>query len=629
MPGLIGFVALEGPADERIDSMAARLGFSERNVEFETVSTERATLACDVNRRGPRGSRIAVEGDVLVALNGEVFSLADDDGTTSEVFARGRPGEPAASLLRLYRQFGIDFVSRLRGHFSLVIWDSPANTLFLVSDRFGMRPLYYRNEGDRIAFASEVKALLNPSPHAPAVDEKGICDFILFGIPLRDRTFFSDIRYLPPASILMFRSGKRVSERAYWKLEFQTPHAKHRGIDAAAQALKATLEEVLEETTSSDGVLDLPLSGGLDTRCLATLSVSLGRSLRTYSIGSEGSEDLRLGPLVAQQLGVPNSAWPVEPKDLIEWTKEAVYLTDGMYNPIDSAILFIAKRLPDDVQVVLDGASSFDGHYNLLDFVIARLLPSVYSEAKMALKILVAPIAHPDGKTSPRVLHREYELFARKHALMVLEELSGSVPPADRGNPFDCVDFLELRNRLPRYNMMGAVLLRAYCEVQHPYFDPRVVDLVTQFSPFLRTKEKLVLGRLMTQVAPELAALTYERTGIPADSRVSRHLLRYGRDFFRRGVGKFVPALRMKQKAAIDYNAWVQRDVALQEFIRSVLFQPRIARRGYFHMDGVRSIVEDLFRGRTDYLPLVGRMMALELWHRHFLDGELPSNHGC
>jgi hypothetical protein len=228
----------------------------------------------------------------------------------------------------------------------------------------------------------------------------------------------------------------------------------------------------------------------------------------------------------------------------------------------------------------------------------------------MALKTLVAPIVFPDGTLSARVLDREYESFARKHALTVLEELAESVPPADRGNPFDYADFLELRNRLPRYNMMGAVLLRAYHEVQQPFFDPRVVDLITRF------------GRLVRIVAPELAALTYERTGLPADSHVVRHVFRYAKTSLQRGGGKLVPVLRREPKAAIDYNAWVQRDAGLQESIRALLFQPRIARRGYFCMDSVRSCVEELFRGRTEYLPLVGRMVALELWHRYFVEDE-------
>jgi asparagine synthase (glutamine-hydrolysing) len=622
MPGLAGFVTLRGPAEGDVAQMASRLSLSKRGVEFETFSMERAAVACDVSKRSPRGSRIAVEEGIVLALDGEVFSLAGNDGATSEVFARGTPGEPARSLLRLYRHLGVDFASRLRGHFALVIWDGSADTLFLVSDRFGMRPLYYRNEGNCVAFASEVKALLGPTPEALGVDEKGICDFILFGIPLRNRTFFSGIRCLPPASILTFRKDKPVSERLYWELEFQTGPVGDSGINSAARALRTTLGDVLEETTSPDGVLDLPLSGGLDTRSLAALCASIGRPLRTYSIGSEGSEDLRLGPVVARDLGVPNSAWPVAPKDLMDWTGEAVYITDGMYNPMDSAILFIARRLPEDVQIVLDGASSFDGHYNILDPALAPLLPSLYSGAKMALKTLVAPIVFPDGTLSARVLDREYESFARKHALTVLEELAESVPPADRGNPFDYADFLELRNRLPRYNMMGAVLLRAYHEVQQPFFDPRVVDLITRFKPSFRTKDKLVLGRLVRIVAPELAALTYERTGLPADSHVVRHVFRYAKTSLQRGGGKLVPVLRREPKAAIDYNAWVQRDAGLQESIRALLFQPRIARRGYFCMDSVRSCVEELFRGRTEYLPLVGRMVALELWHRYFVEDE-------
>ncbi|MFO7974192.1 MAG: asparagine synthase-related protein, partial [Candidatus Hydrogenedentota bacterium] len=113
-----------------------------------------------------------------------------------------------------------------------------------------------------------------------------------------------------------------------------------------------------------------------------------------------------------------------------------------------------------------------------------------------------------------------------------------------------------------------------------------------------------------------------ERTGLPADSPVGRHLFRYGKAFFQRGAGKCLPPLRRKQKVAMDFNAWMERDAALQEFIRSILFDARTDSRGYFRPDAVRKIVSELFRGRKAYLPLVGRMVTLELWHRYFLEGD-------
>ena len=614
MPGLVGLVAHDGLAKEHLDQMAARSSLARSGATLDILSTDRAALACDLHARARQGTQLAVDDGVLVGLNGEVFSLADTEGATSETFVRGTPGEPARTLVRLYRQFGIEFVSRLRGYFSLIIWDGPANTLFLVSDRFGLRPFYYQCTNGSITFASEVKALVSAAE--PDIDEQGICDFILFGIPLGTRTLVSGVRRIPPASILTFQNGELLSEKVYWELEYGDRPQMVSSVEGAAQALHATLLEVLEESTTPDGVLELPLSGGLDTRALAALAVSRGRSLRTYTLGSEGSDDLRLGSLVARELGLPNQAWTLEPQDLIDWTHEAVYLTDGMYNPMDAPILFIAKRLPGDAQIVLDGVSSFDGQYRLTDLALCRLFPSHYSAAKLALKMLVAPIVRADGSILPGVLHPNYEPFAREHGSNALEALCDSVPVANRANPFDSIDFLDLRNRLPRFNMMGAVLLRAHCEVQQPFFDPRVVDLVTRFKPILRTKEKLVLGRLMTMIAPELAAMVYERTGLPANSGVGRHLLGYGQTFLRRGLGRLVPRARERARVAIDFGAWVQRDATLQEFIRSVLFDPQTSQRGYFDPDAVQKLVTDVFSGQTAYLPLVGRMLSLALWRR-------------
>ncbi len=625
MPGLAGHVALHGTAgDQLVRDMAVPLAFSRLAHTLDIASTHNAALACDAGAQNALSHRVIADNGVVLGIDGEIFSMADPEGAASERFASGEPGHPAAALVKLYRRFGIEFATRLRGHFALAIWDAPAETLFLVSDRFGMRPLYYLQNDACIAFASEVKALLTLVPAPPPVDEQGLCDYILFGIPLDNRTFFANIHCVPPASILTFRNGQPPSTRRYWELEFHRGPGAFRSVDAAAHALKTTLQDVVAEAAPPGLPLELPISGGLDTRCIATLAVACGSALRTYSIGSEHSEDLRVGPLVARQLGLPNHAWTLTPRDFIEWTEEAVYLTDGMYNPIDSPILFIARRLPGDARVVLDGASSFDGRFRFLDPLLFRLLPALYCDAGMTLKALVAPIVHHDGHPAPRVLHPDYEPFAREHALAALRALAESVPPANQTNPFDRIDFIDLRNRLPRCNVMGTVLLRSRCEVRHPFFDPRVVDLVTRFRPFLRAKEKLVLGRLIHMAAPELAALVYERTGIPADSHLARHLLAYGTTVLRRGAGRLLPATATKPRVAIDFGAWVQHDPPLQSFIRALLLDAPAARQTRFRPDAIDTLLKHLFTGHTAHLPLVGRMISLELWRRYFLEHQTP-----
>ena len=80
----------------------------------------------------------------------------------------------------------------------------------------------------------------------------------------------------------------------------------------------------------------------------------------------------------------------------------------------------------------------------------------------------------------------------------------------------------------------------------------RVVDLVTRFTPLLRTRQKIVLGRMLTSLMPEAAALVYERTGLPADSSMSRHVLALGKVAVQRAAGRLFPALKDKFNAAIQ-----------------------------------------------------------------------------
>ena len=538
-------------------------------------------------------------------------------------FPHGPEARIGETLLDLYKKHGIEFVERLRGAFSLAIWDGPAEALYLASDRHGLRPLYYRQTAHGVAFASEVKALLTESEESLAVDECGIADYLVLGVMLGTRTFFRDIQLVPSASILTFRNGKK-STRRYWDLRYRKGDDLCADPGEGARLFKEVFLETVGELTACPGTFEIPLSGGMDSRCLAVAARACGRRARTYTLGSDRSDDLRLGPQVAGRLGFSNESWALTPRDLIDWTPEAVYLTDGMSNPFNSPILFMAKRLPADAQVVIDGTSSFDGLYRMCDLVLNRIMPSKYSMKRLAIDVVCGPVIDHRGRLFDDLFTTDYGRVARESAGTALDDFAGNVPTDQRANPFNTLDFLDHVVRIPRHNMMGTVLLRSCCEVRHPYLDPRVVDLVARFMPLLRTREKLVLGRFLALQEKVLGGLEYERTGLPADASILRHFMSYRRNAAKCVLRRVLPAIKETPRQAINFGQWLRRDRDLQGFVRGVLLDGRMQARGYFRPESVRGLVDDLLSGREHHLPIVGRMISLELWHRYFLEGEAP-----
>ena len=199
-----------------------------------------------------------------------------------------------------------------------------------------------------------------------------------------------------------------------------------------------------------------------------------------------------------------------------------------------------------------------------------------------------------------------------------------SVPESQKRNPFSTIDFLEQSNRIRRFNMMGTVLLRPFFEVRQPFFDHRVVDLVRKLPPQFRTKEKILLGRLLQIINEDLAKVLYERTGIPANSGFSRQIVEYAHRALKRFIGQFVPRLSEKPRVSIDYMYWLENDPKLQKYIQEILMDTRAMKRGHIDDSKMEVFLKELFSGKKQNLYLAMRLLSLELWYRFFIEHETP-----
>jgi len=627
VPGLTGIVCRQPSLEAKVLRMAGHLGTYRRRAFLSYTHAEHAAMACRIARDEPASSTVACRDGILLGLDGEVFSTADGSAGQPQSAPRGRTQTPG-TLIDLYRRRGIDFVSRLRGHFSIAVWDGHRNRLYLATDRLGMRPLYYHVGTDGIRFGSTARSLALSSAAAAEADQECIAEFLLSGLPLGGGTFFKGVQLVPPGSILTFTGDRLAANVPYWQMRFGGSPSSCRGYADAAELLRTSLLEVICESASPEDVLEVPLSGGLDSRALVVLAHTAGCRIRSYTIGGEGSVDLRLGPKVARTIGIPNTHWQVQPEDLLDWMEEAVYLTDGSGNPFTSAILFIARHLPDDARTVLEGANTFDNYYRLLDALLAPGLSRGADPRKALQRVLEAPLVDALGRLRSGLLRSDYRDYALRCTTTAMERACDEIPARLRRDRLNMIDYLEHHLRLRRMVSCGTVLLRAYCEVRHPYLDPRVLDAVLMLPPVFKSKEKLLHGALIERTLPEAARIPYERTGMAANASTARHLARYARESLRRVLAPVVPVLRRPPNVAIDYGRWFQRHAGLRERLAEILFDSRTINRGYFDTGALRAAVTRLFAGDTRELLIIGRALSLELWHRLFLEGNEPAGRG-
>src|SRR5436190_11976223 len=143
------------------------------------------------------------DGTVHVAQNGEIYNYRERRAELERAGHRFRTQGDTEVLVHLYEEVGDRFAARLRGMFAVAVWDTRRRRLVLARDRFGIKPLYYRPDGDDLAFASELRALPRDE-----VDLDALEAFLAFNSIPAPLTIFAGSRKLPAGHLLVWEDGR-------------------------------------------------------------------------------------------------------------------------------------------------------------------------------------------------------------------------------------------------------------------------------------------------------------------------------------------------------------------------------------------------------------------------------------
>ena len=149
----------------------------------------------------------SADGLVSIVYNGEIYNFQE---LRRQLAAEGhsfRSTSDTEVVLRAYEHWGADCLPRLRGMFAFAIWDGRRRRLLLARDRLGIKPLYYVQQGDLFAFASEPKALLAHPAISARVDPSALADYLTHGYVPFDRCIFKGVRKLPAGHRLLYEAG--------------------------------------------------------------------------------------------------------------------------------------------------------------------------------------------------------------------------------------------------------------------------------------------------------------------------------------------------------------------------------------------------------------------------------------
>jgi asparagine synthase (glutamine-hydrolysing) len=278
----------------------------------------RRLAVIDPSPAGHQPMRDPARGTVIV-FNGFIANFAELRARLLQEGERFTSHCDTEVVLKAYGRYGPACVGALRGMFAIAIWDPRVETLFLARDPFGIKPLYYWQRGDRLLFASQVKALLASGLVPPELSADGLETFLAFGGVREPLTAIASVYALPAGHTAVVRRG-RLQLTRFWHPPC-TPDLSM-GWAAAARALRAELADAVARYVTSDVPLGLFLSGGLDSSVLAALAAAaLGPSqlVGVSLVADAAGEELAAMRAVAQAVGATHVVVPLPWSEVARW----------------------------------------------------------------------------------------------------------------------------------------------------------------------------------------------------------------------------------------------------------------------------------------------------------------------
>ncbi|MCY7317197.1 MAG: asparagine synthase (glutamine-hydrolyzing) [Ramlibacter sp.] len=472
--------------DDVLAGMARKL--IHRGPDDEGIHHQRERGAAVGNRRlsiidiqGGHQPFVSDDGMIAVVHNGEIYNFAElaaalrRDGVTLDT------GSDTEVILRLYEREGIDFVSRLNGMFAIAIDDARDDAMYLVRDRIGVKPLYLADDGNRMVFGSEIKAILPATEidrSLGAVDLEAIHHYLSFNYIPAPWTIWKEVRHVMPGTWMRFnRSG--VESFTWWSL------AEQRERDYRFDDWSAEFLSILDDATRIRLRADVPwgafLSGGVDSSTIVALMARhVDRPVKTFCIGfaDPAYDESAFASEAARRFGCDHTSEIAELNMLDRWPEVIHHLDQPHGDASFMPTLRVSELAAKHVKVVLtgDGGDELFAGYDKYPAYLSRT-------GVQALSADDFQRGYFDSISlfSPAAKQAMYQPDVAKRLQPVDSFTVAAKPWFDRAQHFDRVNqalYLDMQMLLPGNNLVkpDRMGMAVSIEARAPFLDWRMME---------------------------------------------------------------------------------------------------------------------------------------------------------
>jgi asparagine synthase (glutamine-hydrolysing) len=563
------------------------------------------------------------DGQVVVVMNGEIYNYRE---LRAGLLARGHTlatHSDTEVLAHLYEERGADCVLPLRGMFGFAIWDRRRQQLVIARDRFGIKPLYVARRPWGLAFASELKALVEANLTERVLNPAALDAFLQLGYVPAPLTPFTDVEKLEPGTVLTWTPGRPPVVRQYWDL----PTARRSEPDDVVAEVTRALDDAVAAHLVSDVPVAAFLSGGLDSSAVVASWATQGLRPSVFTAqyvgsGSAATDETPLARALARRYGIELTVVPVEPRvsELFEPIVRALDEPHADDSAIPSWIL--SAEVARSFKVVLTGTGGdelFAGYRRHLGMLAASQYERLPASLRGLARSLVARLPER-GRWEAQVhrLRRFVEAGADTPAERYLQMLT-RVPEDDRRAMLR-PEFLRAAGAAAARERFQQ-LLPADGGAAHQGLNAALYLDYKTFLPddILALSDRISMAHSLEARVPLVDHVLVE-TIFPLPDRTKigpfrpKHLLR-------RALADRLPAahFRAPKRGFVGPTAeWLRHE--LRDLVTDELSAARMDRLGLFDTDVIQRLLREHLERRRNRETALWNLLSLSVWHRLYVE---------
>ncbi len=575
------------------------------------------------------------DGSVWITYNGEIYNFAELRRELEGKGHRFRSHTDTEAVVHLYEEYGVDCLNRLNGMFAFAICDlrGSAPKLFLARDHFGVKPLYYCERDGKLAFASEVKALLEVPGIEARIDREALDQYLTFLWVPDPMTMFEGIRKLPAAHYAIWQGGN-FEIKQYWDLTFPAVGQRFESRqDALAQEIRERFCVSVEQQMVSDVPIGAFLSAGLDSSSIVA-AMARKQPVRTYTItfpkkyrvGESTIDDPAVPQRLARKLGCEHHEIVVEPDVVSLLPKLAWHMDEPTADPAIITAYLVCREARKQATVLLSGVGGdelFAGYRKHAAHAWAQEYQRVPGLARSAAEkaMLALPSFRGSSMKGPVRLAKK---MARSAALNSAEAFIRNCTYFDAGQK--AALYADASESRPRGNP-AREHLAAFDRVKHADFLNQMLYLDTKI--FMTTLNLTYNDKMSMASSVEVRVPFLDRQlaefvawNVRPEWKLKGKWRPVTKYIFREAMRSMLPEEVLRQPKAgfaapVDY--WLAHE--LRPMVDDLLSESQVRRRGLFRPAAVRRLVDEHRRGEEDWSMQIWQLLTLEIWGQLFIDG--------